>query len=148
MDKPAESSALLYELIRERWSPRAFADRSIEPQKVRSVLKAAGWAPSSFNGQPWSYIVATKEEARGFRPAGKLSRGGERVGREKQLCSCWPWRRRNFAHNGQPNRHAFHDVGLANENLVLQAAAMGLVVHQMAGFVADEPRAVPDSRGV
>ena len=55
-------------------------------------------------------------------------------------CSCWPWRQTNFAHNGQPNRHAFHDVGLANENLVLQATAMGLVVHQMAGFVADRAR--------
>ncbi len=46
----------------------------------------------------------------------------------------------HFAHNGKPNRHAFHDVGLANENLVLQAGAMGLVVHQMAGFRPDRAR--------
>ncbi len=46
----------------------------------------------------------------------------------------------HFAHNGKPNRHAFHDVGIANENLVLQAEAMGLAVHQMAGFVVDRAR--------
>ena len=66
MDKPAESSAPLHELIRERWSPRAFADRSIEPEKVRSLLEAARWAPSSSNGQPRIYIVATKDKPEEF----------------------------------------------------------------------------------
>jgi len=139
MDKPAESSAPLHELIRERWSPRAFADRSIEPQKVRSLLEAARWAPSSFNGQPWSYIVATKDEPEEFaRLASCLVDGNAWARRAALLLLAVA--KSNFAHNGQPNRHAFHDVGLANENLVLQATAMGLVAHQMAGFVADRAR--------
>jgi nitroreductase len=139
MDKPAESSAPLHELIRERWSPRAFADRGIEPQKVRSLLEAARWAPSSFNGQPWSYIVATKDEPEEFaRLASCLVDGNAWAKRAALLLLAVA--KSNFAHNGQPNRHAFHDVGLANENLVLQATAMGLVAHQMAGFVADRAR--------
>jgi nitroreductase len=55
----------------------------------------------------------------------------------------------HFAHNGEPNRHAFHDVGLATQNLVLQAHAMGLVVHQMAGFVPERARElyeIPDGQ--
>ncbi len=43
--------------------------------------------------------------------------------------------------DGSPNRHAFHDTGMAVENLVLQATALGLVAHQMAGFRVDQARA-------
>jgi nitroreductase len=52
-----------------------------------------------------------------------------------------------FDANGQPNRHAFHDVGLAVANLITQATALGLYVHQMAGFYPDRVRelyGVPD----
>ena len=48
---------------------------------------------------------------------------------------------------GRPNRHAFHDVGLAVGNLVLQASALGLYVHQMAGFSVEAARTefqIPD----
>jgi nitroreductase len=139
MHKPAESSAPLHELIRERWSPRAFAERSIEPEKVRSLLEAARWAPSSFNGQPWSYIVATKDASEEFaRLASCLVDGNSWAKRAPLLLLAVA--KTHFAHNGQPNRHAFHDVGMANENLVLQAEAMGLAVHQMAGFVVDRAR--------
>ncbi|HEX4072333.1 MAG TPA: nitroreductase family protein [Planctomycetaceae bacterium] len=139
MDKPAESSAPLHELIRERWSPRAFADRSIEPEKVRSLLEAARWAPSSSNGQPWIYIVATKDEPEEFaRLASCLVDGNAWAKRAALLVLAVA--QTNFSHNDKPNRHAFHDVGLANENLVLQATAMGLVAHQMAGFVLDRAR--------
>ena len=45
-----------------------------------------------------------------------------------------------FDANNQPNRYAFHDVGLAVANLCLQATALGLFVHQMAGFYPDKVR--------
>jgi nitroreductase len=139
MRKPAESSSPVHELIRERWSPRAFAERSVEPEKIRSLLEAARWAPSSFNGQPWSYFVATKDEPDELaRLADCLVEGNAWAkGAPLLLLSVAAT---HFAHNGQPNRHAFHDVGLATENLVLQAQAMGLVVHQMAGFLPDRAR--------
>lgn len=47
----------ILELIAERWSPRAFADRAVEPEKLRSLFEAARWAASSFNGQPWRFFV-------------------------------------------------------------------------------------------
>jgi nitroreductase len=52
-----------------------------------------------------------------------------------------------FDMNGQPNRYAFHDVGLAVANLIVQATALSLCVHQMAGFYPDKVRelySVPD----
>ena len=47
----------------------------------------------------------------------------------------------NFEDDSKPNRHAFHDTGMAVENLVLQATALGLAAHQMAGFDVEKARA-------
>ncbi|HEY9707420.1 MAG TPA: nitroreductase family protein [Oculatellaceae cyanobacterium] len=46
----------------------------------------------------------------------------------------------HFDRNGTENRHAFHDVGMATENLVIQAIALGLFAHQMAEFYLDKAR--------
>jgi nitroreductase len=139
MRKPADSPAPLHELIRERWSPRAFADRPVEPEKVLGLLEAARWAPSSSNGQPWTYFVATKDQPEEFdRLASCLVEGNAWAKHAPLLLLAVA--ATHFAHNGKPNRHAFHDVGLANENLVLQAVASGLVAHQMAGFLPDRAR--------
>ena len=147
MDKPAESSAPVARVDSGGWSPRAFADRSIEPEKVRGLLEAARWAPSSSNGQPRSTSWRRRTSPRNLPGWQAVSWMGTR-GPSGPLCSCWPSRQTNFSHNDKPNRHAFHDVGLANENLVLQATAMGLVAHQMAGFrPRSSSRTVSDSRG-
>lgn len=52
-----------------------------------------------------------------------------------------------FTKNGKPNRHAFHDVGLAASQMTIQAVALGLMVHQMAGFDVEKARTtlqIPD----
>jgi nitroreductase len=45
-----------------------------------------------------------------------------------------------FEKDGRPNRHAFYDLGQAAANLSLQATALGLVTHPMAGFDAEAAR--------
>src|SRR3989449_8478539 len=62
MEKLAETQYPIHDLLRKRWSPRAFSSRPVEPDKLRSLWEAARWAPSSYNEQPWSFIVATKED--------------------------------------------------------------------------------------
>jgi nitroreductase len=139
MRKPAETHVPVHELIRERWSPVSFSERSLEPQQILSVLEAARWAPSSFNGQPWSYLIATRERPQEFeRLASCLSEGNSWAKRAPLLILAVA--ATHFSQTGKPNNHAFHDVGLANENLVLQASALGLVAHQMAGFLPDKAR--------
>ena len=59
MDKLAETQTPIHDLIRRRWSPRAFSERLIEPENIRSMFEAARWAPSSRNEQPWAYLIAT-----------------------------------------------------------------------------------------
>jgi nitroreductase len=63
MEKPADSTYPIHDLMKRRWSPRAFAERLVEHEKLRSMFEAARWAPSAFNAQPWSFIVATKEDS-------------------------------------------------------------------------------------
>ena len=62
MNKPAPVDPTVHDFIRQRWSPRAFADRDVEPDALRSLLQAAQWAPSAFNEQPWAFLVATRGE--------------------------------------------------------------------------------------
>ena len=60
MDKPAETQYPIHDVLRQRWSPRAYSERMVEPEKLRSLFEAARWAPSSNNEQPWHFIVGTK----------------------------------------------------------------------------------------
>src|SRR5258708_37363920 len=62
MQKPAATDVELHDLIRNRWSPRAFAEKAVTPEVLRSLFEAARWAPSSNNEQPWVYLVATKDD--------------------------------------------------------------------------------------
>ncbi len=140
MPKVAETRYPIHELLRERWSPRAFADRMVEPEKLRSLLEAARWAPSSSNEQPWSFIVATKEHAGEYeRLLSCLVEGNVRWAQHAPVLML-SVATLVFERNQKPNRHAFHDVGLAVENLIIQGTALGLFVHQMAGFHTDRAR--------
>ena len=132
MNKPAPTTIPLLEAISDRWSPRSFEPRPVEPAKLRTLLEAARWAPSCYNEQPWRFIVATREDAAFDRLANCLVEANHwAVNAPVLLLSI---ARTTFAKNGKPNRHAWHDVGLAMGILCVQTTALGLHLHQMAGF--------------
>ncbi|MGE3316275.1 MAG: nitroreductase family protein [Planctomycetaceae bacterium] len=148
MNSPADSQFPLHELIRDRWSPVAFDDRPISREMLGSLLEAARWAPSSYNEQPWRYIVAVRDDAAEFSKLMSCLAEANAVWAKNASVLILAVASLKFSRNGKPNRHAQHDVGLANENLVLQAAALGLAGHQMAGFDPDKCRAlykIPDN---
>lgn len=140
MEKPAVTDHPIHELIRRRWSPRAFADREVEKEKVASLFEAARWAPSSFNGQPWHYIVATKDDPAAFARLRDCLRPQNILWAQHASVLIIAVAQLSISAERGPNRHAIHDVGLANENLVLQAVAMGLATHQMGGFIPEKAR--------
>ncbi len=140
MEKPTDNQYPINELLKQRWSPLAFAEKMVSSDVLLSLLEAARWSPSCFNEQPWSFIIATKENPTEY----------------ERLFSCivegnQPWAglapilmlsvaKLSFDKNNKPNRHAFHDVGLAVASLTFQATEMGLRVHQMGGFDVDKAR--------
>jgi len=141
MEKPAPTDYPVAEIIRRRWSPRAFAAQPVEPDKLRSLFEAARWAPSSFNEQPWVYILATKDQPDEY--AQMLSCLVEKNQQWARLAPVLmvSVAKMNFDKTGKPNRHAFHDVGLATATMLVQATAIGLFVHQMAGFSVEKIKA-------
>ncbi len=147
MEKPAQTDHPIQEILKRRWSPRAFADRTVESEKLRSLFEAARWAPSSFNEQPWFFIVATKEKLE--EHARLLSCLVEKNQQWARLAPVLmvSVAKLKFEKTGKPNRHAFHDVGLAMGNMLVEATALGLCVHQMAGLFPEKVReiyGVPD----
>ena len=140
MEKPAPTDYPIEEILRRRWSPRAFSDRNVEAEKLLSLFEAARWAPSSFNEQPWSFIVATKNKPE--EHAQLLTCLGEKNQQWAKLAPVLmvSVASLNFEKTGKLNRHAFHDVGLAMGNLLVEATALGLFVHQMAGFSVEKVR--------
>ncbi|MBC7833676.1 MAG: nitroreductase family protein [Phycisphaerales bacterium] len=148
MDKPAPASHDVHPLVSKRWSPLAFDPaRPVDDATMASLLEAARWAPSSYNGQPWVYIVGRKQEAASHaRVLGCLVEANRRWAKDAPALMIGV-ARQSFAHNGKPNRHAAHDVGAASAWLTVQAESMGLRVHQMAGIDAEacrEKLAIPE----
>jgi len=142
MEKPAQTTYPIHDLIRRRWSPRAFSDRMVEPEKLQSLFEAARWAPSCFNDQPWRFIVCTKQNPEAHaRLVGCLADANVPWAKNAPVLIL-SVAKAAFSHNDKPNRHALHDVGMAIENLIIQAMALGLWVHQMAGYDAAKARQV------
>ena len=140
MDKPAPTDVALHEVIRRRWSPRAFADKPVPRETLRSLFEAARWAPSSNNEQPWAYLVATKDDPESY---------AKMLGVLVEFNVSWaknaPVLALSVAHlktqrEGRPNRVALHDVGSASAQLTVEAISHDLLVHQMAGFDAEKAR--------
>ena len=140
MEKPADTMYPIERVIASRWSPRAFEERPVEPEKLKRMFEAARWAPSSNNEQPWRFLAATRDNQSDYDTLfGCLSQGNAKwVFRAPVLmlsvASLF------FEDDGKPNRHALHDTGMAVENLVLQATSLGLQAHQMAGYDVEKAR--------
>jgi nitroreductase len=127
-------------LIAERWSPRGFSDRPVDPVTLRTLFEAARWAASCFNEQPWRFIVATKTEPEQFNRI--LSTLMEK--NQEWAKTAWALAisagKKTFTHNGAPDRFGLHDAGAALANMMIQATADGLHVHAMGGFDAARAR--------
>jgi nitroreductase len=145
LTNPVDHAVL--ESIRNRWSPYRFEPRAIEPEKLVRCFEAARWAASSFNDQPWNWLVATRDDTVEFeRMIGCLMEANQ-TWSQNSGALVLTIVRTSFAHNQKPNRVALHDLGQAAAHLALQATAEGLQVHQMGGVDLNKVRdeyAIPE----
>ncbi len=140
MHKHATPDHPIHELIAGRWSPYAFAERPVSDDDLRSLFEAARWAASSYNEQPWSYIVATKANPAEFeRLLSCLVEGNQGWAKAAPVLAIG-CTNLHFSRNNKPNAAAVHDLGLASAILTLEATVRGLFVHQMIGILPDRVR--------
>ena len=142
MEKTAPTDAPINELIRRRWSPRAFGDRPVEPEKLRTLFEAARWAASSGNVQPWHFIVATTDDAENFNRVLQTFKENNQGWAKYAPVIGLSVAALYLPQSETPNRYAFHDVGHAAATLALQATDLGLQLHQMGGIFPDKAREV------
>ncbi len=128
------------ELLAKRFSPYAFAARPVSDDDLKSLFEATRWAPSSYNEQPWRYIVATKAAPEEFQRLHSCLVEGNQPWTKAAPVLALGCVSLNFAKTGKPNAAAQHDLGLASGSLVLEATARGLYVHQMIGILPDRAR--------
>jgi nitroreductase len=137
-------------LFLKRWSPRAMSGEPLTDDEMRSLFEAARWAPSTYNEQEWRFLYARRDTPQWPTFFDLLMEANQTWCAQAALLVV-VLAHKVFARNGKPNPVYLFDAGAAFENLALQGAAMGLVVHGMAGFDFDKARAtlnVPDDFAV
>jgi nitroreductase len=125
-------------VIHERWSARSFAQREVSPEALRKVFEAARWAASGGNGQPWRFVVGLKGSQTHEKIAGTLA-GFNRAWAPKAPVLILGTALAVNA-RGAANPYALYDLGAASAYLTLQAAALGMTSHQMAGYDQEAAR--------
>lgn len=133
------SSPDLHPLLRHRRSSRTFDPAHVlaEEDLVR-LLEAARWAPSAGNSQPWGFVVTRRGEPAHDRMVGRLSRG---TASWAPAAAALVLTLHRVGHDEDPTMafsdYAMYDLGQAVAHLTVQAQALGLHVHQFAGFDHD-----------
>ena len=147
-DKRASTTYPIVDLLANRWSPRAFADRAVPADVLGSLFEAARWAPSSRNLQPWHFVIAERHrDPDGFaRMLSTLVGANKSWGKRASVLLIAVTEPKPENVKGG-NTYAFYDVGQAMAHLSIQAMSCGLYIHQMGGFrrdIAQELLEIPD----
>jgi nitroreductase len=138
MEKSANAEHPIHELIAKRWSPCGFTDRPVSRDDLLSLFEAARCAASSYNEQPWHYLITTKDQPESFGRMLTCLVEPNRDWAQHAPVLVLTVAGLNFTRNGKPNTAAWHDIGSASATLSLEATARGLSVHQMIGILPDK----------
>ncbi len=143
----AEDTIDINHLIEKRWSPRAFEAKPVDTKDLLSLFEAARWAPSSMNEQPWRFIYAIKDDEEAYNRLFNCLVEGNQVWAKNAPVLFLSVAKKDYDKSGKPNSHAWHDVGMATANLLIQATSIGLHAHLMGGFdsqKAQEALSIPE----
>jgi nitroreductase len=130
--KKAKTKHGVHEIIQNRWSARAFSDQMIHRDALETLVEAAAWSPSSMNEQPWRYIV-TQKGTEAFDKMVSCLSPGNLIWAQQAPVLILSLAELNHA-SGNLNGYAMYDTGAANQSMLIQAAAMGILGHLMGGF--------------
>lgn len=135
----AEDQAV-HQAILARRSPRSFSAEEVSSADLATIFESARWAASSYNEQPWRFLIGKKGDATCQKIFDSLVEFNQGWAKSAPVLIL-SYASRKFAHNGTPNQYALHDTGAATAYLMLRAWALGLRTHAMGGFDAAKVRA-------
>jgi nitroreductase len=149
LQKNALTGAPIHELLATRWSPRAYdVSKPVSREQLMVLLEAGRWSPSCNGDEPWRYLVWDRSaDAQGWQKAFDCLKPGNQAWCKNVPVLMLSCAGSVFSANGNPNRWAQHDTGMASLSIALQAVALGLIVHQIGGFDPDKARTafnIPD----
>jgi nitroreductase len=119
-------------LILNRQSDRSYSDKHVENEKIERIIEAGRMAPSACNAQPWKFIVVTDKvlgaeisEAASAKLLGMNSFVNQApvlfvIVREKANMSS------RIGATIKDKDYSLIDIGIASQNICLQARAEGL----------------------
>lgn len=128
---------MINDIILRRKSIKQFQPLEIDDEIIEILFKAASFAPSSYNEQPWSFIIARRNDKENFSTLLSLMYDKNRLWAKDASLIILAMAKKNFTISNKPNKYYFYDVSGAVANLTFQALSMGLSVHQIGGFDAD-----------
>lgn len=119
-------------LANKRISARRYIDKPVDDDSIRLCLEAARLAPSACNSQPWKFIVVNDKPLKdelcdrafgGVYSMNKFAKGAPVIIAAVSEKSAFLAR---IGGQFRGTQYCLIDIGIACENLVLQAAELGL----------------------
>lgn len=126
-------------VILNRWAPRAFSQEPVSDTELMTLFEAARWAQSSFNNQPWRFLYARNGSAAWQTFLNLLVPANKEWAQNARVLIV-VLSKKTFDYNNKPSRTHTFDTGAAAQNMAVQGASMGFVVHGMEGFDYDKAR--------
>ncbi len=134
-------------MVTQRWSPYCFDGRPVPGDLLLQCLEAARWSASSYNEQPWYFVLAERNNEESFEAMLSCLMEANQAWAKFAGALLIAVSKETFTHNNTPNRCHAYDLGQAVAHLSLQATSLGLHVHQMGGINPSRIRqlyAIPD----
>lgn len=129
-------------LLTKRYSGYVYdSSRPVPREDLKSILEAGRMAPSSYNEQPWIFIVCDRSKdpeayQKALSALVEFNQGWAKNAPVLILSIASS----KSAHNNKLNRWAQYDTGAAAFSMMLEATSLGLMAHQMGGFDEEKLR--------
>jgi hypothetical protein len=140
MIQNTEQAYRVIPVIRRRWSPKSFSSQEVELPKLRSAFEAARWAASSYNEQPWRFIVGIKDKGSTYDLLFDSLQDKNKMWAQSAPVLVLVCCKSSFTYKEQPNRCALYDTGAAVCQMVLQLYNDGIHTRQIAGLDTETAR--------
>ena len=140
IQKPANTSVPISDLLANRWSPRVYdPTHEMTKEQVLRLAEAGRWAASGNNAQPWRFGFTLRGEEL-FESISTVGLTGFNASWAPHASLYVLAFADKFKADGTEldRNSAYFNNALATSQIVFEAEAMGLKAHYMGGVIHDE----------